>query len=188
MSECPVCDSKLSHILCGKRFWKVRFEQVSGFLPCGLHRTSLPLGWVELRGLPGRSREISRTIWGLMMLGRYQGQVEKSEKGGVIATRVNEFIFRVLKARKVKGWVKTLGAKQKSVGIGSSDEMIRCLPTQRLSILELIVFAKEVDDVLRIFMSRLTTLKYRALDLWWWVSYSQKTSNAWVQNVYILYC
>lgn len=40
------------------------------------------------------------------MLGRYQGQVEKSEKGGVIATRVNEFIFRVLKARKVKGWVK----------------------------------------------------------------------------------
>jgi len=61
---------------------------------------------------------------------------------------------------------KTLGAKQKSVGIGSSDEMIRCLPTQRLSILELIVFAKEVDDVLRIFMSRLTTLKYRALDLW----------------------
>lgn len=25
--------------------------------------------------------------------------------------------------------------------------------------------AKEVDDVLRIFMSRLTTLKYRALDL-----------------------
>lgn len=30
----------------------------------------------------------------------------KSEKGGVIATRVNEFIFRVLKARKIKAWVK----------------------------------------------------------------------------------
>lgn len=27
MSECPVCDSKLSHILCGKRFWKVRLSK-----------------------------------------------------------------------------------------------------------------------------------------------------------------
>ena len=56
------------------------------------------------------------------MLGRYQGQVEKSEKGGVIATRVNEFIFRVLKAKESQRMGKTLGAKQKSVGIGSSDE------------------------------------------------------------------
>lgn len=27
MSECPVCDSKLSYILCGKRSWKVRLSK-----------------------------------------------------------------------------------------------------------------------------------------------------------------
>ena len=77
--------------------WFPEVEQISSFLPSGVHWTSLPFGRVELRGLLGRPREVPWGIWGVWCLGKKLLHRAKRQYDDTKKQKVNIECTRIIK-------------------------------------------------------------------------------------------